>query len=82
MNFHDSDDISGSGSQNINSPSGQASTTPQSTAFSKSKFNQLSFKLEPDSKSTAYIFSAGLFTRTLLPIDLSKEREVLIQCTM
>lgn len=43
-------------------------------------YNSESFQFEPNSKSSIYIFSAGLFTRTLLPIDANKDRRVQIAC--
>jgi hypothetical protein len=46
------------------------------TDFSTSIYNQPKYTMD----SPAYIFKNRLFTKTLLPIDPTKEREVLIQC--
>ena len=45
--------------------------------FSTSIPNQPGFKMD----SSAYIFKNDLFTKTLLPIDPTKERQILLQCT-
>ncbi|KAK0616217.1 hypothetical protein B0T14DRAFT_522724 [Immersiella caudata] len=42
------------------------------------KFNKPGFELKDND---IYIFTMGLFTRVLQPIDYAKERELLIQCT-
>ena len=47
-----------------------------------SNYNKESYKLEPDKKSKAYIFRNKLFKRTLLPLDPSKDREMLLTCTI
>lgn len=44
-------------------------------------YNRAEYTLEPDIHSKVYIFKNGLFTRTLLPIDLEKEREMEVKCT-
>jgi len=46
-----------------------------------SKYNDPNYCFEADSTSNVYIFKYGLFSRTLLPIDNSKEREMILQCT-
>jgi len=61
--------------------SNDTTSAPLSTEFSNSRYNQAGYTLEPDSNSTVYIFQCGLFTQTLLPIDLSKNREMLLQYT-
>ena len=47
-----------------------------------SNYNKGSYKLELDKKSKAYIFRNKLFKRTLLPLDPSKDREMLLTCTI
>ena len=44
-------------------------------------YNSINFKFEPDNESPIYIFAAGLFTRTLLPIKHNEERHFTIKCT-
>jgi hypothetical protein len=44
-------------------------------------YNNEDYELPPDSKSDIYIFKNNLFTRALLPIDITKQREILIKCT-
>jgi len=89
MTFSSDNEASASVSQNELS-SGQLPTTINSsnsitadlsTRFSESKYNKPSFKLEAEAESNIYVIKNGLFTRTLLPINLAKEREVVIQCT-
>jgi len=76
--IYNSGDKASSSNDETNQPiSGQESTKD----YSKSKFNNPSFKLEADSSSNIYIFKHGLFTRTLLPIDISKKRQMVIQYT-
>lgn len=48
----------------------------------KIDYNHPDFQLEPDEKSTIYIFKNNLFTRELLPIIKDKERQILIKCTL
>ena len=48
---------------------------------SKLDYNDPNFTLESDSESKAYIFKNKLFTRELLPIELDKERQILVKCT-
>ncbi|KAK0384767.1 hypothetical protein NLU13_7245 [Sarocladium strictum] len=58
-------------------------TRPQQITkdYSKSRFNDPKYTLEDPAKSKSYIFKEGLFTRALLPIDPTKEREILVSCT-
>ena len=51
-------------------------TSSNKPDFSTSIYNQPDFKID----SSAYIFKNGLFTKTLLPIDPTKERQILLQC--
>ena len=44
-------------------------------------YNSKEYTLEDDISSKVYIFRNGLFIRTLLPINLSKDREIRINCT-
>jgi hypothetical protein len=48
---------------------------------STSIFNKEDYKLENDLNSKIYIFSNKLFSRSLLPINLEKDREILISYT-
>ncbi|KAH8878501.1 hypothetical protein GQ53DRAFT_123307, partial [Thozetella sp. PMI_491] len=68
------DDISQPTSQLIS----QSTSEKTSQDFTDSKYNKSNYIL---SDKNIYIFKNGLFTRTLLPIDLSKEREILVECT-
>ncbi|KAK0625918.1 hypothetical protein B0T14DRAFT_508766, partial [Immersiella caudata] len=82
--IHSSGDEASSSNYETSQPiSGQESTVINSSNSTKdysiSKFNQLSFKLEADSSSNIYIFNNGLFTRTLLPINTSQERQMVVQ---
>ena len=70
-----------SSSNNLQALTSTAEENEITESLINSKYNQISFKLKPDFKSTAYIFKEGLFKRTLLPIDLTKEREMVIQYT-
>jgi hypothetical protein len=86
--FYSDDSISAGNSQAVSNPEPSITSSsittinnPTTTDFSKSKFNQPDFKLEPDLSSNVYILKNGLFTRTLQPIDNSKEREIILQCT-
>jgi hypothetical protein len=45
-----------------------------------SKYNNKDFKLN-DEESNIYIVKNNLITRTLLPINPNKGREVLVKCT-
>ena len=59
-------------STNINSDTELNNTqTSSNTNYENSKYNQLSYKLP---ESSVYIFKNGLFTRSLLDIDISKDR--------
>ena len=87
MSFY-SDNASDSTSQASNSNSSQPDITitssnsaERSKDYSTSIYNRPNYKLEANSDSPAYIFKNGLFTRTLQPINISKEREILVQCT-
>ena len=56
------------------------STTTNSNQYKNSPYNQPTYQL-PSDKESVYIFQHGLFTRSLQPIDYTKEREILLQCT-
>ena len=49
--------------------------TLSNTIYENSKYNQLNYKLP---ESSIYIFKNGLFTRSLLDIDISKDRQILV----
>jgi len=61
------------------------STNTQSQSHSQtykdSPYNNSDFKLDEPSNIGIYIFDNGLFIRTLLNIDYTKEREILIKCS-
>ena len=63
-------------STNINTESDKNTTT-----YEGSIYNDPNYKLPPNTESPIYIFKNGLFTRSLLNIDINKEREILVQCT-
>ena len=67
-------DITITDSNTIITTSTSSSSRPD---FSTSISNQPGFKMD----SSAYIFKNDLFTKTLLPIDPTKERQILLQCT-
>ena len=71
-------------STNANSDS-EGSVIALSPPIQKGKqlvdYNSINFKFEPDEESPIYIFAAGLFTRTLLPIKHNEERHFTIKCT-
>ena len=48
----------------------------------KSNYNDISYKLEKNTESKIYIFKKGLFTRVLLNIDLTKEKEIFIKYSL
>lgn len=48
---------------------------------SSSIFNTEEFTLSKKDNSKIYIFSNKLFTRKLLPINIEKDREIIISCT-
>jgi len=50
--------------------------------YKDSIYNNPQYKLESNEDSTIYIFKNGLFSRSLLNIDINKEREILISCTI
>jgi len=72
-------------------PDSQANTTEStqtatqtstiSTTIRDSIYNKESYTLEPDNESKIYIFKNGLFTRTLLPINLEKDRQIEVKYT-
>jgi hypothetical protein len=47
----------------------------------KDRFNSIDFILPPPEKTNIYIFQQNLFTRTLLPIEVNKDRQILVSCT-
>jgi hypothetical protein len=47
----------------------------------ESAYNKADFRLDSNIDSKIYIFANQLFTRTLLPINLSKDREIEVKCT-
>ena len=63
-------------STNLNTSQPQSEAA--SSQFSNSKYNKANYTFS-DTKS--YIFDNKLFNRTLLDIDINKEREMLIECT-
>jgi len=52
----------------------------QSQTYKDSPYNNSNFKLDEPPNIGIYIFDNGLFIRTLLNIDYTKEREILIKC--
>jgi len=70
-----------SGQSSIVSTSSNITTSAPQPDFSASPFNKPDFKLAASSTSKIYVIKHGLFTRTLLPIDLTKERQIQLQCT-
>jgi hypothetical protein len=62
--------------------SSKPSSSSKSTKYIDYKENQAGFTLEPPEKSTIYVFKHGLYSRTLLPIDPSKKRQMEVRCTM
>lgn len=62
-----------------------SSIAPEDSISSSTIFNYIenrpSFQLDPPSKSKIYIFANKLFTQSLLPIDLTKKRQMLVSCT-
>jgi len=85
--FKSSDEPSASQIQPLSSQSSIVSTSSNITTsapkpdFSASPFNKRDFKLRASSASKIYIIKYSLFTRTLLLIDLTKERQIQLQCT-
>jgi len=63
-----------SGQSSIISTSNNITTLAPQLDFSASPFNKLDFKLGASLTLKIYVIKHGLFTRTLLPIDLTKER--------
>src|SRR5689334_17174329 len=51
----------------------------KTTIYKYSRYNNPRYKLESDDESGVHIFKNGVFTRTLLNIDNSKEREIPVQ---
>ena len=49
---------------------------------SNSIYNDLNYKLEPDSDSPSYLISEGLFFQELVPYIQDYNREVAFKCTM
>jgi len=80
--YNSSDEASSSNDETSQPISGQESIIINSSNstkdYSKSKFNNPSFQLKADSLLNIYIFKYGLFTRTLLPINISKKRQMVI----
>ncbi len=66
---------------NENSDSDLQITSSQNLTYENSTFNQPDFQLGSDKTSNIYIFKNGLFTRSLLNIDITKERQILVKCT-
>jgi hypothetical protein len=58
------------------------SSSSKSTKYIDYKENQAGFTLEPPEKSIIYVFKYGLYSRTLLPIDLSKKRQMEVRYKM
>lgn len=52
-----------------------------SVSAANSIYNKEDYKLEPNKDSKIYIFRENLYTRTLLPINLNKERQIEVKCT-
>jgi len=55
--------------------------TSSNNNYKDSIYNNPQYKLESNEDSSIYIFKNGLFTRSVLNIDVNKEREILISCT-
>jgi len=55
--------------------------TSSNNNYKDSIYNNPQYKLESNEDSNIYIFKNGLFTRSVLNIDVNKEREILISCT-
>jgi len=74
--YSSGDEASSSNDETSQLISGQESTIINNSTknYLKSKFNKTSFQLKADSLSDIYIFKYSLFTRILLPTDVSKER--------
>lgn len=67
-------------SESVSQP--DSSINLNSDKFKNSKYNRTSFQFKSNETEGVYIFKNELFTRTLLPIDYSKEREMELQCTI
>ena len=63
-------------------PSTAPPFTPTQPIRTKDPYNQPNYKLEANRVSKVYIFNKGLFSRELLLIDLTKNREFLIKCNL
>jgi hypothetical protein len=73
--------ISSDSEASNNSITSNISNNTTSKDYSKSKYNQSSYQLPIDTESTIYIFQHQLFKRSLLPINIDKERQMLVECT-
>jgi hypothetical protein len=62
--------------------SSKPSSSSNSQKYAKDKENQEDYTLEPPETTQIYIFKHGLYTRTLLPIDFSKKRQMEVRCIM
>jgi len=81
MSFTYSSDEASASTNQISQQSTTSNTNGTVAKSIESKYNKPEFQLEADTSSSIYIFKYGLFTRTLLPIDPQKEREIIVQCT-
>jgi hypothetical protein len=58
------------------------SLTTEASYQSNSIYNDPNYKLEPDSDSSSYLISEGLFFRELLPYIRDQDRKIAFNCTM
>ena len=55
--------------------------TSSNNNYKDSIYNNPQYKLESNEDSNIYIFKNGLFTRSLLNIDVNKEWKIRMSCT-
>jgi hypothetical protein len=71
-----------SDSVNLNeSNSDSNNNSDNNNNYKNSPYNQPTYILPSNKESKMYIFENYLFKRSLLPINLNKEREFIIECT-
>ena len=78
----DSLSIINSDSESINTYNTQTEASSSNITSINSDYNDSNYKLKEPPKTGIYIFDNGLYTRTLQPVDFTKERQILIKCAL